>query len=725
MLDELLDLLRSSPEVAARMPDPVQPALIRSGPASRRLVAFLFAGNSLAPALFVKLASESEDRPALRHEHANLQAVAAIAGLAGSVPEPLAVMELPDKTVSVQSGLPGTSFAAVLRRRLWRQTAADDLSPALLWLEHFQQLTTTGSRPAIEPVTFSDRISRYLPEPAHEPLRGALLSASERLAEVLVPAVRRHGDFWPGNVMCHGARVGVVDWEHSDTDRSPMQDMFMLVTTYASLVPGPGLRARNTAQGFEAAWLGEGRLAAQVSSQARAFLLGLGVEPSYLEVLLVDFLLEMIQCATVRRLARVARHASQLRRARTTPAAGRVRGRDRVKVLVVIDSLGLGGAENLLAVLGRAAPTAGIEMHVACLTPQSMGRTALQSVMEEAGLTTSFLDIPRLLHPSGVRRIAREIRLRDADVVHAHLGYSAILAPVAARAVGRGSVATLHHVPQDLPLRERVKERLSLEVSARLGALVLVSDASRKEFAARYAERDSWVTVYNGVDLSRFQPGPRRPLPSDLGIPPGAPVVTIVAALRQPKGHVYALEAWQGVSSRFPEARLLIVGEGEEREQLKTSAQEMGVSERVVFAGMRQDIPDLLVASSAVLLPSLTEALPTALIEAAACGRPTVATAVGGTAEVVEHGRTGLLVPPADSGALGGALTRLLADEALRERMGRQARELAESRFDADLWALRLRAIYDAEAAARNGSFLRRARVGARSEELPPPAGRS
>lgn len=378
-----------------------------------------------------------------------------------------------------------------------------------------------------------------------------------------------------------------------------------------------------------------------------------------------------------------------------------------MRVLVVIDSLGLGGAENLLAVLAGAAPAAGFEMHVASLTPISMGRLALQHVMQEAGLTTSFLDIPRLLHPSGVWRIAREIRLRNAEVVHAHLGYSAILAPLAARAVGRGSVATLHHVPEEMPLRERVKERLSLEISARLGTLIFVSAASRREFAARYPKRDSWATVYNGVDLRRFRPEPVD-FPSDLGILPGSPVVTIVAALRQPKGHVYAIEAWRRVLSRFPEARLLIVGEGEEKERLKTSAQQAGVSERVVFAGMRHDIPDLLRASSVVLLPSLTEALPTALIEAAACGRPTVATTVGGTAEVVDHGRTGLLVPPADSEALADALTRLLDDEALRDKMGVQARALAEARFDADRWALRLREIYDEEVASRAGSPFRR-----------------
>jgi glycosyltransferase involved in cell wall biosynthesis len=380
-----------------------------------------------------------------------------------------------------------------------------------------------------------------------------------------------------------------------------------------------------------------------------------------------------------------------------------------VKVLVVIDSLGLGGAENLLTVLAGAAPAAGIELHVASLTPPSMGRLALQPAMTEAGLTTSFLDIPHLRHPSGVWRIARELKLRNADVAHAHLGYSAILSPLAALATGRGSVSTLHHVPEDLPPRERLKERMAVEFSGRLGTLVFVSDASRREFAARYPDRQSWVTVHNGVDLRRFSPGPAS-LPPELGIPDRVPVVTIVAALRPPKGHAVALAAWERVLQRFPEARLLIVGEGVERDRLETSARMAGMSDHVVFAGIRQDIPELLRASTVVLLPSLTEALPTALIEAAACARPTVATSVGGTSEVVEHGMTGLLVAPADPSALATALVRLLSDEAMRTDMGSRARHLAETRFDADRWAHRLREIYE-QSTSRGPS---RAGVGSR-----------
>ena len=244
------------------------------------------------------------------------------------------------------------------------------------------------------------------------------------------------------------------------------------------------------------------------------------------------------------------------------------------KVLVVIDSFDFGGAENLLAVLARAAPKANLEMHVASLAPHAAGRNSFLPVLAEAGLKPSFLDIPRLLHPAGVPRIFRLIKETGADVVHAHLGYSATLAPIAARLAGRPCAATLHHVPEDESLRERVKERMSLSVAGRMGVLVFVSEASRRGFAERYRERSTWRTVLNGIDLTRYSPGVSV-FPPELGIPADAPVVTIVAALRKPKGHEFAIQAWPQVLATVPDARLLLVGDGSERPRLKRSVSEL------------------------------------------------------------------------------------------------------------------------------------------------------
>lgn len=369
-----------------------------------------------------------------------------------------------------------------------------------------------------------------------------------------------------------------------------------------------------------------------------------------------------------------------------------------MKVLVVVDGLRLGGAENLLATLGRAAPAAGLCVTVASLAPPA-GTDALLPVLAAAGLEVRFLSVPRMASLGAVPAIRAAIRDSRADVVHAHLEYAATLTPPAAALARRPAVCTLHHVAAALPPREAVKERLAVAAAGRSRALVFVSRASRDSFAARYRTRRNWLVLPNGVDLDVFHPEVAT-FPTGLGLRPGAPVVTIVAALRAAKGHAVALTAWPAVLRRMPEARLLLVGSGPEEDPLRREATRLGIGAHVVFAGGRTDVARLVRASTLALLPSYTEALPTALLEAAACGRASVASRVGGVPEVVEHGRTGLLVPPGDPVALADAVCSLLADGPRREEMGRSARRLAEQRFDMKEWARRLAGLY-AQAAGR------------------------
>ncbi len=362
-----------------------------------------------------------------------------------------------------------------------------------------------------------------------------------------------------------------------------------------------------------------------------------------------------------------------------------------MKVLVVIDSLSFGGAEKLLAVIAEARSEQ-LQMSVLVLPPPSDPRMQMLQVLRDAGLEVSFAGISRLLQPSAVPRLVKAIRESGCDVVHAHLGYSSILAPLAARIAGRPSVSTLHHIPEDLAPRDRVKERMMVTASGRLGILVFVSEASRSAFAARYRSRSSWRVVHNGIDLSRFSDDVAGA--SDLGVPPGVPVVSIVAALREPKGHEVALRAWPAVLEAVPDAHLLVVGDGVHRTHLEALSHELDLDERVVFAGSRADVPEVWRASTLAALPSYTEALPTALVEAGACGLASVATTAGGIPEVVRDGVTGTLVQPRDVEAFAVAVTELLLDDDRRRRYGLAARLDVEQKFDREVWIERLLALY-------------------------------
>jgi glycosyltransferase involved in cell wall biosynthesis len=372
-----------------------------------------------------------------------------------------------------------------------------------------------------------------------------------------------------------------------------------------------------------------------------------------------------------------------------------------MKVLAVLDALNFGGAENLLSTLARVGPRHDLELSVVSLASANGDTATWLPALQRAGLEPRFLDITRLAQPDAIRRVARAIRESGCDVVHAHLEDAATLAPLAGRLTRTPCVSTYHHVPRPLQGRERIREWLSVQAANRGKRVLFVSHASRDGFAARYRPRPNWSVLHNGIDLTEFRPTPTATLPADLGIPAGAPVVTVVGRLGDGKGHSYLLDAWPAVLRRVPEARLLLVGDGPYEPALRLQAGRLQLRDRVVFAGRRADVGALLAASSVACLPTRREALPTALIEAAACGVPAVASGVTGVLEVVDDGVTGRLVPYAAPEALAAALGDLLADPATRAAMGAAARRLAEQRFDAEVWAARLHDVYAEAIGAR------------------------
>jgi glycosyltransferase involved in cell wall biosynthesis len=204
-------------------------------------------------------------------------------------------------------------------------------------------------------------------------------------------------------------------------------------------------------------------------------------------------------------------------------------------------------------------------------------------------------------------------------------------------------------------------------------------------------------TIYNGIDLSNFPTASqldRKIVLNEFSIPTSATVLITVAVLRELKGIQYMIRALPKILAANPDLYYLVAGSGDFQDELVVEAAQAGVSERVIFAGARKDIPALMSASDLFVLPTLTEALPTVLAEAMASYLPILACRVGGVPEMVEDGINGRLVTPADSQQLASACNEMLKQPDVLFEMGQAGRRIVEEKFNVHVQVQKLQSLY-------------------------------
>ena len=358
-----------------------------------------------------------------------------------------------------------------------------------------------------------------------------------------------------------------------------------------------------------------------------------------------------------------------------------------------VDSLGAGGAELLVADFARVAPEAGIRLTVGALRGDHDAPAAVR--LRAAGVVPELVPVSSLLRPADTRRVRDHMRARAPDLVHTHLGYADVLGGRAARALGIPSVSTIHADWWGGSVRERVRNRVMAAFRRRCAERVIAVSESARAVYLRHGwdTEDRLAVVHNGI-AAEPQPGSGAAVRRELGLAPTDLVVAMVSRLGHEKGHQVAVEVVKSLHVRHPGLRLVIVGDGDLREDVERWATDAGGI--VIATGHRADVMEVLDASDLLLHPSRFDAFPTALLEAMAASVPVLATAVGGIVEIVEDGETGLLVPgPATRGELTVALERLVEDDDLRARFAAAGRERFAREFGAAAWATRTRAIYD------------------------------
>lgn len=219
----------------------------------------------------------------------------------------------------------------------------------------------------------------------------------------------------------------------------------------------------------------------------------------------------------------------------------------------------------------------------------------------------------------------------------------------------------------------------------RLGKNILAVSKKVKEYlSSQFGIEPECIQVLpNAVKITAttLDADSEAKLRREWGIKPASPVIACVAFLNEQKAHHVLLDAWVGVADRFPDAVLLLAGDGPLRRSLEAQAARLGIADKVRFLGMVADVCKVYALAHFVVLSSAWEGMPLTLLEACAHGLPAVATRVSGTPEVVRHEQTGLLVEPGDPVSLGRAIIRLLEDDPLRRRLGAAAAEMSLAQF--------------------------------------------
>lgn len=303
------------------------------------------------------------------------------------------------------------------------------------------------------------------------------------------------------------------------------------------------------------------------------------------------------------------------------------------------------------------------------------GLLAAQGIPSQALFRAGKWDLKPLL------RLVKEFRAKGTRIVHTHSMAQLLYGGTAARLVGAKVVHTEHDF---YSLRTPRAQRLLRRLTRMAHRVTAVAEPVREFLrdSVGIPER-KLVTIQNGVDVARFESA--KPLDrSRVGCTDREFVIGCVARLSREKGHAVLLEAFQRMHAVHPNARLLLIGEGEEGVRLKASADRLGLNGAVRFLGLREDVPELLATCDAVVLPSLEEGFPMVLLEAMAAGKAVVATQVGAIPGLIRAGDTGMLVPPGDPTALADAMSWLLDDASLRRRLGGRGQALVRDTFGFD-----------------------------------------
>jgi L-malate glycosyltransferase len=361
------------------------------------------------------------------------------------------------------------------------------------------------------------------------------------------------------------------------------------------------------------------------------------------------------------------------------------RGDGPLRIAFVMSSFEPGGTERQMIELLRRLDRRRWEVHLASLRSSGawFGRAAEAAASVAVFPVTSFKDLRTC---SQLLRFSRWCRDRDIAVVHTAQLPSNIFGLIGAALGGVPvRIGNRRNINPDHSPAEIAAQRVAYACAHKI---VANSPAAAERLAREHVSRSTIAVVPNGIEINRAVRAAGRRAPRR---------VVMVANLRRVKGHDVLIEAAAQVLARVPDATFDIVGGGPLLDSLREMTRQRGVARAFTFFGHQDDVAGRLAEADIFTLPSRSEAMPNALLEAMAAGLPVVASAVGGIRQIVADGRTGLLVPPDDPAALASRLLELMQETALAAALGAAARVEVAARYSFEAMVAAFEAVYVAE----------------------------
>ena len=368
---------------------------------------------------------------------------------------------------------------------------------------------------------------------------------------------------------------------------------------------------------------------------------------------------------------------------------------EKIKILFTLHNLGPGGVERHLLNLLEKIDYSRFQPYVCCLEKYG----DFIEPIEKMGVEVTDLSIEKLysLHALlGIYRLTSYMRREKIDIVHNFLLKSIVIGTFAAK---MARLPVVINSRRDMGWALNRKQLFMLNMTNRYtDKLVAVCETVKDITITREKiDRAKIEVIYNGIDLEEFSPernGEGDAVRSEFGIAPGDIVVGSITHLTKVKGNEYLIRAAPAILSEFPKTRFLIVGDGPLRKDMEALCVKKGIRDRVVFAGQRNNIPEILSAMNIFVCPSISEGFSNSILEAMAMGKPVVATDVGGNKELIRNGENGILVNPGDDKGLSENILTIIRNRDMARQMGQIGRELVVQKYDLNLIVQQLMELY-------------------------------